>query len=1627
MGVIYVVLSIRRSRILKIVLIILLIAAFFAAPESTSADTSLKNVETGRLPYSVAVNPVTNKIYVVNKLSHNMTIIDGATNKSKTIEVGKNPEKVSVNPVTNKIYVTLGEQKVAVIDGESDTVTTKVAVGSSPTSVEVNTVTNKIYVVNVNSNTVTIIDGVSNETTEVKVGNKPVAVAVNSVTNKAYVANQVDDTVTVIEGSTYKKTLVTDVRPSRVAVNPVTNKIYVNNIYSSTVSVIDGASDTIMSSEKVGSAPWGVAVNPVTNKIYVANTSSNNVTIIDGATDKAMTTVGAGYRPEAVAVNPVTNKIYVANEDDKVTVIDGESDTAMTTIAAGDFPVAVAVNPVTNKIYVANQMSDTVTVIDGASYTPTTVEGEDGPISVAVNPVTNKIYVANIRSHSVTVIDGASNETTTLAVGVNPTAVAVNTVTNKIYVTNSDSNTITVIDGVSNETTTIATGIYPAKVVVNPVTNKIYVANSGSNSVTVIDGASNETTTVDAGAGPSAIDVNPVTNKIYVSNTESHNVTVIDGTNNETTTVATGYGPGAIAVNPVTNKIYVTSDMIYYVTVIDGASNETTTVATGNVTNAVAVNPVTNKIYVTNNFTGNVTVIDGENNGTTTVAVGYGPRAVAVNPVTNKIYVANIVNDTMSIIDGESNTSTAVLAGKGPVGVAVNPVTNKVYVANIDSNNVSTFDFAGRTTNPLTVAITPLPGNIAYGPDTTFTFEVSNTYSPYSPEVQGVYFQLDHTEGAWVKASPSGGNWTGTLTSLPYGQHVLYVLALEAQGNGVSAGIADAYAFNVLPENMISPAIASFDKYAEAASYTDVTTTWTLYGNTLSSITFGTETLVPGTDYTVSGGNTVTIKKEYLAAQSVGTVNLTFTFSRGAAQTLSITVSDSTPPGTPTGLTATAGNEQVELSWSGVPGTVTYSVYGGTASGVYDSTPIATVNGSTTSYTVTGLTNGMAYYFVVTASNESGYSGYSNEASATPQMPSPGAPTGLTANAGNEQVELSWSGMPGTVTYSVYGGTASGVYDSTPIATVNGSTTSYTATGLTNGTAYYFAVTASNESGYSGYSNEASATPQMPSPGAPTAPTGLTANAGNEQVELSWSGVPGTVTYSVYGGTASGVYDSTPIATVNGSTTSYTATGLTNGTTYYFAVMASNESGYSGYSNEASATPRTGSTPPNSSGGTPSTTNPPFNHNSINVPKTQNNIHVTISGQMQEGITTDAITTDNGLTVQSVTIDAAKLSEALAKEVDKPVIVIAVNSSADKVTVALTGEAVESLKNKQAIIEVHTPNGNYKLPATELGMDRFSAQLGDPVVLKDVLVHVDIAKSGIDKIRLLENTSKKGRFTVMFPPVDFTITASYKGKTVNLDKFTSYVEREIPLPEGVDPNKVTTAIVLEANGRVRHVPTNLTLRDGKYYSVASSMMNSTYSLIWHPMRFADVEGHWSQAAVNDMASRMVVNGVDATHYLPNAAITRAEFAAIIVRALGLTNNGVKSTFEDVKSGDWYAGAVATAQEYGITAGDEDGTFHPAETITREEAMVMIARAMKLAGLDTSLSVAEADAALSKFADRASVAIWAQQAVAATVKMGLVSGSDTGLQPKSDITRAETAVIVQRMLEKAGLIDNKHSE
>jgi fibronectin type 3 domain-containing protein len=270
------------------------------------------------------------------------------------------------------------------------------------------------------------------------------------------------------------------------------------------------------------------------------------------------------------------------------------------------------------------------------------------------------------------------------------------------------------------------------------------------------------------------------------------------------------------------------------------------------------------------------------------------------------------------------------------------------------------------------------------------------------------------------------------------------------------------------------------------------------------------------------------------------------------------------PPSAPTSLVASAGNNSAALTWQNVLGASSYNVLRGTASGGEGMTPIATVSSPT--FQDNGLTNGTTYYYEVTAVNTFGQSGVSNEAFATPQAAAPAAPA-LSGAAGNGQAVLNWSAAAGAASYNVYEGTSSGGESSAPIATGITATT-YTVTGLTNGTTYYFQVVGVNSVGAGAISNEVALKPL----GAPAAPANLTARGENGQAVLSWSASAGASSYNVYSGTAPAAESATPIATDVASTT-YTATGLTNGTAYYFTVVAVNAGGVSGASNEATAIP----------------------------------------------------------------------------------------------------------------------------------------------------------------------------------------------------------------------------------------------------------------------------------------------------------------------------------------------------------------------------------------------------------------------------------------------------------------------
>jgi YVTN family beta-propeller protein len=305
-----------------------------------------------------------------------------------TIPVGAGPVGVAVNPWTDRVYVANeGSGNVSVIDGRTDALLTNVALPDapgaiSPFTVAVNPSTNRIYVVNHNSQTVSVIDG-GTETFLTNIA-LPVSTlrggAVNPNTNRIYATSRLGSTLSVINGST--DAFVTNIalqptgEPFGVAVNVRTNRIYVadqdgvvvNNMPFSRVWVIDGDTDTFLDNILLPPTghPLSVAVNPRTNRVYVTNGDGNSVSVVDGVTNTVIgTPILVGRGPFGVAVNPRLNRIYVTNSgSDTVSVIDGATNAVIgTPISVGRGPFGVAVNPRTNRIYVTNSGSNTVSVI----------------------------------------------------------------------------------------------------------------------------------------------------------------------------------------------------------------------------------------------------------------------------------------------------------------------------------------------------------------------------------------------------------------------------------------------------------------------------------------------------------------------------------------------------------------------------------------------------------------------------------------------------------------------------------------------------------------------------------------------------------------------------------------------------------------------------------------------------------------------------------------------------------------------------------------------------------------------------------------------------------------------------------------------------------------------------------------------------------------------------------------------------------------------------------------------------------------------------------------------------------------------------------------------------------------
>ncbi len=282
-----------------------------------------------------------------------------------------------------------------------------------------------------------------------------------------------------------------------------------------------------------------------------------------------------------------------------------------------------------------------------------------------------------------------------------------------------------------------------------------------------------------------------------------------------------------------------------------------------------------------------------------------------------------------------------------------------------------------------------------------------------------------------------------------------------------------------------------------------------------------------------------------------------------------------------------------------------------------------------------------------------------------------------------------------------------------------------------------------------------------------------------------------------------------------------------------------------------------------------------------------------------------------------------------------------------------------------------------------------------------------------DQVSLVGNINSKGelksaKVKSAGEAIDFTLSLITKdGKEHKLEKFSKALKLKLKL--SADANaKLAGIYFIGQDSNVEFVGGKVT--DGEVSGNVTHF--STYAALEYDKTFDDVKSSfWASDVIKNMSAKHVIAGVTDSQFVPNQDVTRAQFAAFLVRALELKASGA-STFTDVATGKWYAAEIAAAVEAGIVSGRSAKIFAPEDVISREEMAIMIVRAHEYM---TGKKVAASKE--SAFADAAKISTWAQAYVDAAYELGYIQGRGNNLfAPAGQATRAESAQVVSLLVK-----------
>ncbi|OMF34536.1 hypothetical protein BK133_12095, partial [Paenibacillus sp. FSL H8-0548] len=803
----------------------------------------------------------------------------------------------------------------------------------------------------------------------------------------------------------------------------------------------------------------------------------------------------------------------------------------------------------------------------------------------------------------------------------------------------------------------------------------------------------------------------------------------------------------------------------------------------------------------------------------------------------------------------------------------------------------------------------------------------------------------------------------------------------------------------------ISPTTASFDKYTGASGYADVTTTMTLNGHTLTSIQNGAATLAAGSNYTVSG-NTVTIQKAYLAAQPSGTTTLTLTFSGGATTTLALTVSDSTPSISPTA----ASFDKYSGSLGHVDIATELMLNSDTLVGISNNGEPLTAE---IDYTVSGSTVTIATSYLATQPT-----GTTNITLAF----SGGATQTLAVAVSDTTPSISMM----TASYDRYTGSLGHLDITTAMTLHNDTLVSLTNDGVPLTIGMDYTSIGSTVTITRSYLAEQSVG---------TTSLTFTFSGGATQLlavavdDSTPSLTPTTARFDRYAHSLSHVDVSTELTLHSDSLVNISNSGTlltpgidytVNGTTVTIAAsyLAAQPAG-------------TTSLTFTFSGGATQTLAVTFNDTTPSVKPTYRIEEDSLLGVILHIDASMLVThvTPDGTTVQKVRIPDIAITEAanLLARAAHSQLIIRVDTASD-IQVELSGGAMELILKAApgAMLQVMGKQARMELQASGFDLASLAKLMG--VAVADLKIVTTMKQVNDDIVKQLKQVGVVTGFHVVGTPIDFQVHIEANGQIKSIrDMGGTYLVRAIIHNADTEPGHVLAVYFDPATGSVVPVPNKRIMReDGQVEVEMQAPNNRIYSMVSTTKRsFADLQGHWSQQDVELLASNLIVNGVSKDQFAPDVRITRAEFASLLVRSLGMSleKDQAYRGFADVASDAWYALAVEAASKAGLVNGISATKFAPHEPITREQMAVMIARAQILVRtLQVTPDGAE-DAQLQTFTDMQKISPWALEAVDEMVASGIMNGLDpTQFAPAELATRAQAATILKRFMQNVGFID-----